>query len=315
MAPLPATRITPAKVFEHTGLDYCGQLAGRGASVKVWVAVYVCFAVKAVVLDIVAGLSAAACVNSLRRLVSRIGRVRVIHCDNSTSFVGAFREVKEMRQQFIEQLKSSHWANECLEKGIEFQFIPTRAPHFGGLWEAAVKAFKHHLSRIMGSSPYHLDDLRTAVAQAEGILNSRPLTPLSNNPEDLSVLTPAHFILGESVFCLPEPDLSNISINRLSHFQATQRSINDLWKRWSKEYISLLHQRPAKWRKSPTEFKIGSMIIRKKDNTPPQQWPLGRIVAVYPNKDGIVRVVDVRTQAGIRRRATTQVCLLPIEEP
>ncbi|XP_058827622.1 uncharacterized protein LOC131687548 [Topomyia yanbarensis] len=241
----------------------------RGRSVRL-------FAVKAVVLDIVAGLSAAACVNSLRRFVSRIGRVRVIHCDNSTSFFGAFREVKEMRQQFIEQLKSSHWANECLEKGIEFQFIPPRAPHFGGLWGAAVKAFKHHLYRIMGSSPYHLDDLRTAVAQAEGILNSRPLTPLSNNPEDLSVLTPAHFIL---------------------------------------EYISLLHQRPAKWRKSPTEFKIGSMIILEKDNTPLQQWPLGRIVAVYPNKDGIVRVVDVRTQAGIRRRATTQVCLLPIEEP
>ncbi|XP_058816785.1 uncharacterized protein LOC131680081 [Topomyia yanbarensis] len=112
MAPLPPVRITTAKVFEHTGLDYCGpflvrQLAGRGASVKVWVAVYGCFVVKAVVLDIVAGLSAAACVSSLRRFVSRVGRVRVIHCDNSTSFVGANREIKEMRQQFFEQLKSS----------------------------------------------------------------------------------------------------------------------------------------------------------------------------------------------------------------
>ncbi|XP_058449243.1 uncharacterized protein LOC131429209 [Malaya genurostris] len=319
MAPLPAARITAAKVFEHTGLDYCGPflvrpLAGRGASVKVWVAVYVCFVVKAVVLDIVAGMSAAACVNSLRRFVSRVGRVRIIHCDNSTSFVGAYREIKEMRQQFIEQLKSSGWLNECLEKGIEFQFIPPRAPHVGGLWEAAVKSFKHHLVRIMGSSPYHFDDLRTAVSQAEDIMNSRPLTPLSTHPDDLSVLTPAHFLIGEPTFCLPEPDQSNIPVNRLSHFQATQRSMHDFWKRWSKEYISLLHQRPAKWRKNPTLFRIGSMVLLKKDNTPPKQWPLGRVIAVFPNEDNIVRVVDVRTQAGIRRRATTELCLLPIDE-
>ncbi|XP_055622041.1 uncharacterized protein LOC129765656 [Toxorhynchites rutilus septentrionalis] len=318
MAPLPASRITPAKVFEHTGLDYCGPflvrpLAGRGASVKVWVAVYVCFAVKAVVLDIVAGLSAAACVNSLRRFVSRVGRVRVVHCDNSTSFIGAIREVKEMRQKLIEQLRSNHLTNECLEEGIEFQFIPPRAPHFGGLWEAAVKAFKYHFQRIMGSSPYHMDDLRTAIAQAECMMNSRPLTPLSNHPEDLSVLTPAHFLLGEPAFRLPEPDYSNTPINRLSRFQASQRSINDLWKRWSKEYISLLHQRPAKWRSTPTLFTIGSMVLLKKDNAPPKQWPLGRVVAVYPNVDGIIRVVDVRTQAGIRRRATTELCLLPID--
>ncbi|XP_055621956.1 uncharacterized protein LOC129765574 [Toxorhynchites rutilus septentrionalis] len=223
MAPLPASRITPAKVFEHTGLDYCGPflvrpLAGRGASVKVWVAVYVCFAVKAVELDIVAGLSAAACVNSLRRFVSRVGRVRVVHCDNSTSFIGAIHEVKEMRQKLIEQLRSNHLTNECLEKGIEFQFIPPRAPHFGDLWEAAVKAFKYHFQRIMGSSPYHMDDLRTAIAQAECMMNSRLLTPLSNHPEDLSVLTPAHFLLGEPAFRLPEPDYSNTPINRLSRF-------------------------------------------------------------------------------------------------
>ncbi|XP_053698608.1 uncharacterized protein LOC128745559 [Sabethes cyaneus] len=319
MAPLPSTRITPAKVFEHTGLDYCGpflvrQLAGRGAANKVWVAVYVCFAVKAVMLDIVAGLSATACVNSLRRFVSRVGRVRVIHCDNSTAFIGAFREIKEMRRQYHEQLKSNQWATECLEKGIEFQFIPPRAPHCGGLWEAAVKSFKHHLVRIMGSSPYQLDDLRTAIAQAESLLNSRPLTPISNHPKDISALTPAHFLIGEPTFRLPEPDYTSVQLNRLSHFQATQRAINDLWKRWSKEYISLLHQRPSKWRKVPTEFKVGAMVLVKDDNAPPKHWLLGRVTAVYPNKDEITRVVDVRTQFGIRRRATTELCLLPVDD-
>lgn len=318
MGPLPATRITPAKVFENTGLDYCGpflvrQIAGRGASVKVWVAVYVCFAVKAVVLDIVVGLSSAACVNSLRRFVSRVGRVRVIHCDNSTSFVGAYREVKEMRQEFLKQLSSRTWTNECLEKGIEFQFIPPRAPHFGGLWEAAVKSFKHHLVRIMGTSPYQLDDFRTAIAESESILNSRPLTPLSNHPQDLSVLTPGHFLVGEPTFCLAQPDHSQTPINRLKQFQVTQRCVTDLWKRWSKEYVGLLHQRPAKWRKTPTDFRVGTIVLLKVDNAPPKHWPLGRVVAVHPGVDNIVRVVDVRTQSKVLRRATSELSILPID--
>ncbi|XP_053686855.1 uncharacterized protein LOC128736399 [Sabethes cyaneus] len=318
MAPLPAARITPSKVFEQTGLDYCGPflvrpLAGRGASVKVWVAVYVCFAVKAVALDIVDGLSAAACVNSLRRFVSRVGRVRIIHCDNSTSFVGAARELRDMRRQYREQFASTSWANECLQRGIEFQFIPPRAPHFGGLWEAAVKKFKYHLIRIMKTTPYRLDDFRTAIAQAESIMNSRPLTPLSNDPSDLSVLTPGHFLIGESPFQLPEQDYQQKPLNRLSRFQATQRAITDLWKRWSTEYIGLLHQRPAKWRKVPPNFAVGTMVVLKTDCVPPKRWPLGRVVAVYPGADGITRVVDVRTQNGTRRRATSELCILPIE--
>ncbi|XP_062538203.1 uncharacterized protein LOC134206491 [Armigeres subalbatus] len=318
MAPLPTNRVTATKVFEITGLDYCGPffvrtLAGRGASVKVWVAVYVCFAVKAVVLDIVVGLSTASCVNSLRRFVSRVGRVRTIHCDNSITFVGASREVKELRQVLVNQLKGTAWTTECLERGIEFQFIPPRAPHFGGLWEAAVKSFKRIIQKIIGVSTHHYDDMRTLVAQAECIMNSRPLTPLSNDPQDLYVLTPGHFILGESIYQLPEPDFSQVPTNRLNHFQATQRTIADLWKRWSKEYIGLLHQRPAKWRKTPTEFRVGTMVLIKNDNVPSKQWPLGRVVATYPGKDNIVRVVDVRTQLGVRRRATSELCVLPID--
>ncbi|XP_055622878.1 uncharacterized protein LOC129766377 [Toxorhynchites rutilus septentrionalis] len=282
MAPLPATRITPAKVFEHTGLDYCGpfvvrQLAGRGAPVKVWVAVYVCFAVKTVVLDIVAGLSTSACINSLRRFVSRVGRVRVIHCDNSTTFVGASREVKEMRLQYAKQFQSTQWNNECLEKGIEFRFIPPRAPHFGGLWEAAVKSFKYHLVRIMGAAPYHLDELRTAIAQAEGILNSRPLTPVTNHPEDLSVLHSG-----------PSTTSGNAGPKNTSHCC-------------------------IKWRNKPTEFRVGTMVLLKAENLPPKRWPLGRVVAIYPGVDNIVRVVDVRTSAGIRRRATSELYVLPME--
>lgn len=43
-------------------------------------------------------------------------------------------------------------------------------------------------------------------------------------------------------------------------------------------------------------------------------WRLGRITAVHPGKDGIVRVVSVRTRTGVTNRAVSKVCLLPVEE-
>ena len=45
------------------------------------------------------------------------------------------------------------------------------------------------------------------LAQIEAILNSRPLIPLSDDPNDNLVLTPAHFIIGESTLLLTEPSL------------------------------------------------------------------------------------------------------------
>ncbi|XP_058840761.1 uncharacterized protein LOC131696228 [Topomyia yanbarensis] len=224
------------------------------------------------------------------------------------------RESREMRVELKQQLQSAAVQSVLLQRGVQFQFIPPRAAHFGGLWEAAVKAFKHHFYRIMGQTIYVFDDFRTAVAQIESILNSRPLVPMSNHPEDLNALTPGHFLVGESQFSLPEPDHSSTPTNRLKHFQVMQKSVQDLWKRWSRDYIGLLHNRPSRWRSTPDKIETGTMVLLKRDNVPPLLWPLGRVDEVFPGKDGIVRVVNVRTAAGIFQRATTELCILPIEK-
>jgi len=77
-------------------------------------------------------------------------------------------------------------------------FNPPRAPHFGGLWEAAVKSAKFHFYRVVGASILAIDELRTLSYDISAILNSRPLSPISENAESLEVLTPAHFLKGSS---------------------------------------------------------------------------------------------------------------------
>ncbi|XP_058816557.1 uncharacterized protein LOC131679826 [Topomyia yanbarensis] len=178
MAPLPSVRVTPARAFAYSGLDYCGPflvrpLVGRGASVKIYVALFVCLVVKAVHLEVVAVLTSVACINAVKRFVARCGRVLELHCDNATAFVGADRQLKAARQAFREQFLNKEWDNYFVNSGITFRFIPARSPHFGGLWEAGIKSFKYHFRRIMGCKAFNMDQLLTVVTQIESILNSR----------------------------------------------------------------------------------------------------------------------------------------------
>lgn len=257
---------------------------------------------------------AVACINAVKRFIARRGRVVNLYCDNSTAFVGADRQLKQLRRQFLQQYSTEQWNGYCLENGINFRFIPPQSPHHGGLWEAGVKSFKHHLRRVLGRRSFTLEELSTAVAQIEGILNSRPLSPMSSHPQDLSSLTPGHFLVGEPMYSIPEPDYTEHPINRLTRFQEMKRSVQDFWKRWSRDYISELHQR-FKWQRVRKEVKIGSLVLLKQDNVPPLEWNLGRVIGVSQGEDGHVRVVEVRTAKGTYRRAITEVCLLPIDEP
>ena len=92
---------------------------------------------------------------------------------------------------------------------IEWRFIPEHTPHFGGLWEAAVKSTETHLCRIVGEVKLTFEELSTVLAQIEACLNSRPLVPLNTPDEDgIEVLTFGHFQIRRPLCTLP--DLSSL---------------------------------------------------------------------------------------------------------
>lgn len=140
------------------------------------------------------------------------------------------------------------------------------------------------------------EELYTYVTEIEAILNSRPMTPLPSDPNDLNALCPSHFIVGDLLIGLPESDLTNTKLNRLSSWQHIPLIRQHFWKRWSKEYLNELNVR-TKWHQQLTDsIKVGTMVILKEDNSPPLQWPLGRIVKVHQGNDKIVRAITVKTK-------------------
>lgn len=157
------------------------------------------------------------------------------------------------------------------------------------------------------------DELHTVVQQIAAILNSRPLTPLSNDPDDFDALTPGHFLTGRPLAAVPEPDLQEIPENRLALWQRTQAFVQQIWRKWKTEYLSNLQNR-TRWTKQRDNIKIGTMVLLKEDNLPPLKWKLARVVAVYKGSDDNIRVVTVRTQDGKFDRSISKICVLPIQD-
>lgn len=315
MGDLPKHRVEPGRVFSNVGLDYCGPIeinlnCGRGKPriIKSYIAVFVCMSTKAVHLELVLDCSSENFLNALKRFTSRRGKPRNVFSDNAKNFVGANNELQKLiNSENFKNKVVSHLTND----NIDFHFIPPRAPHFGGLWEAAVKSAKSHLKRVCLNALFNHEEMRTLLTQIEACLNSRPLTPLSNDPTDLNPLTPGHFLIGGPLTAIPDHDVSDVVTNRLTRWQRVCQAQQQFWKRWSREYLGQLQPR-NKWRNPKVPpVEIGDLVILKEDSTPPLAWKMGRVTQLHPGKDGHVRVVTVKTTNGLFKRPVVKVCVLP----
>ncbi|GFU98772.1 uncharacterized protein TNCV_3445601 [Trichonephila clavipes] len=162
------------------------------------------------------------------------------------------------------------------------------------------------------NSKFSYEELLTLITQIEAILNSRPLTPLSSDVDDLEVLTPAHFLIGRPITAIVEPSLLQCESNRLNVWQRITKSVQTIWKRWSLSYLNSLQQR-KKWIVNKENLKLGDMVLIREENLPPCKWLLGRVVKIYMGKDKKVRVVDIKTGKGIYKRSINRLSILPIE--
>ncbi|XP_052855475.1 uncharacterized protein LOC128264149 [Drosophila gunungcola] len=299
MGNLPADRLRALRPFNICGVDFCGPFSRtyriRGKPpYKSYVALFVCFASKAVHLELVSDLTTDAFLLAFQRFVSRRGIPEKVWCDNATNFVGADRHMREFRARLEEQ--GGGIETFASKKGCEFAFIPPRALHFGGLWEAGVKSAKHLFLRTVGQDLLTAEELGTLLTSVEAVLNSRPLGALSSDPNDGEALTPGHLLIGGPLLAPPSAALPD------------QISLTCL-RRW--RGVSSLRQR-SKWHQGERNLVVGALVVVAEDNLPPQQWRIGRVVAVHAGVDSKVRVADVRTQDGEYRRAVHRLALLPV---
>ena len=161
---------------------------------------------------------------------------------------------------------------------------------------------KTHLQHVISDVKLTIEEFTTILAQVEAVLNSRPLVSIPCDDNGIEPLTPGHFLIGKPL----DSPVSYRPISLLRRWHLCQSLVRHFWKRWSTEYLSTL-RRYTKWHHPTRNPQIGDIVILQEDNFIPSKWPLGRIIEIHSGRDGLVRVVQVKTSSGTYRRPTSKI--------
>ena len=321
MASLPAHRLTPfLPAFSYTGIDYFGPLTvkvgGRGRRhEKRWICLFTCLTTRAVHLEVSNGLSVEDFMLCFSRFKSLRGKPTVIYSDNGTNFVAAERELREAFDEMSQRADIIQSKLEC--EHIQWIFSPPHGPHFGGVWERLVQSCKRAMKITIANRLVNDQVLSTVVAEVASLLNARPLTHLSMDPNEPDPLTPNHFLFGGA-----RPYVTTLWVDvkavesSENQYRQSQAIVEHFWKRWLKEYVPHLTER-RKWTTDRRNVEVGDLVLIIEPNTPRGQWPLGQVLETYPDtKDNVVRIVKVKAANHPKPlvRPVTKLCILTTSE-
>ena len=150
-------------------------MQGQGkARMKRCLSLFVCLQTHCCHLQMATSLETDAFLNALTSMVARRGWPKLMLSDNGSNYVEAAREIMKLvdctDQGKIQRLTSN--------KGIDWQFNPPEAPRFGGVFERMIKASKRAIYAVLKEAEVD-EELQTVFTGAESLLNSRPLTAVS----------------------------------------------------------------------------------------------------------------------------------------
>ena len=181
-----------------------------------------------------------------------------------------------------------------------------------------MRSVKSALRKSLGTHKLTMRELETVLCEVEQSVNSRPLTPASDNPREPGPLTPAHFLMEQPLGLNLQEDLivPLSAVELAEKHSARQNCLAKFWKIWKDQYITNLP--PVVRSHTPgRSVVVGDIVlIRDEPLVSRLQWPLAKVIKVHPGVDGRVRSVDVRTAKGIvcrpiKRLHKLEVCHLP----
>ncbi|GFY23933.1 bel12-ag transposon polyprotein [Trichonephila clavipes] len=208
----------------------------------------------------------------MRRFIARRGRISVMYSDNGTNFTGLNNALRQLDWTTIESEFRVH--------EIRWKFNPPSSPWFGGFWERLIGILKDLLRKNLGRSCLSYEELQTLVCECESDI------PLNDVP-DLDQIQKTNIVL---------------------RWRYIQKVRENLKQRFKREYLGFLRFSVIK-----REDKIneGDIVLIGTDDKKRLHWLLGRVLELFPGKDGIIRLVKLRTERGDMLRPIQR--LYPLE--
>ena len=301
MADLPKERLSDQVYpFTNTGVDYFGpfEVKHLRKTEKRWCCLFTCLTTRAVHIEVVQSLDTESCLAALTRFTARRGKPVSILSDNGTNFVGAANELKS----FMDGWNKDKIVDEMALSKITWKFNPPGAPHFGGVWERLVRSCKKVMLAVLDGRGLTDEILGTTMCLVEQTLNARPLTAVSDDPEDLNALTPNHFLLGRDSVCAPFLPNSERYHDLRRAFKTSQCYSEMIWKRWMKEYLPQWNSR-SKWKSEEVRnLQNGELVWLVDESLKRSEYKMGRVKEIYYGSDGVARSALVKFNNGDLKR-------------
>ena len=265
MADLPKERLSPAPPFTYRGLDYFGPFFyQRRTQGNEALRCVVYLPIKSAVhIETANSLETDSFLNALRRFVARRGPVREIRSDQGTNLVGAEKELRRALEEIDNGSIQRSLCREFKADWVQWKRNPPSASHMGGVWERQIRSVRSILTALMREHGRGLDDesFRTLMTEVECIINSRPLTTPSCDPDDLDPLTPNHILTMKSKVVLPPPgNFQKEDVYLRKRWRRVQYLVNVFWSRWRKEFVQCLQQR-VKWNRPRRNYEKGDLVL------------------------------------------------------
>ena len=308
MADLPTDRCTPSGgPFVNVGVDLCGPFyvrVGR-STVKRYCCVYTCLTSRAVHLEVLCSLETDSFINGLVRFCARRGYPEIIRSDNGTNLVGCQSELSRS----FKALDRSRIQSEARRREIKWIFNPPYSSSQGGVWERIIRTVRRVLVAVHNPGVVSSDEvLCTVFCEVEAVVNSRPLTKLSESANDMEPLTPNHFLLARFCPAMPWTSVTK-GIDLRRRWRMVQSLMESFWRRWMREYLPEL-QRRTKWRGEQRDLCIGDLVLVVDEMCPRGLWPLALVLEVQVGRDGHVRSARLKSRSTIMVRPITKLVLL-----
>ena len=300
MADLPVDRVTPGAPFTAVGIDTFGpwmivarKTRGGLAESKRWAIIFTCLATRAVHIEVVEDMTSSAFINSLRRFMAIRGPIKELRSDRGTNFIGAIDDIGASSICVEKGLVHEH----LRKNGIVWTFNPPHSSHMGGAWERLIGIARRILDAMLLNSPTQKlthEILCTFMCEVSAIMNSRPIAPISYDPDNLVVITPA-MLLTQKTEPLSSPTQStDIREIYKSQWKYVQILSNTFWKRWRDNYLQSFQTR-RKWANEQVNVNVGDVVLLRDKEQHRNNWPLGVVVKTFPSeRDSRIRTVEVR---------------------
>ncbi|XP_063400135.1 uncharacterized protein LOC134684760 [Mytilus trossulus] len=295
--PLPKARLQDTPPFTVTGIDFTGALHVRDEHkniTKAYVCLFTCASTRGVHLEVLPNLSAECFMQAFRRFTSRRSTPKVVITDNALIFVAASKEIKQI-------IESQNVQSKIAELGVQWRFIPNRAPWYGGFWERLIAVTKTLLKKVLGKSLVDFQTLCTIVTEVESVMNDRPLTYTSTNINDSEPLTPSHLLCGRKIRSLsyPHSEQDNsepvfMDYSSLTKQNERQRELfRHFWTRWKNDYVTSLREYHKAYGNNNEQIKVGDVVLVHDESTR-INWKMVIVTELIRGNDGFVRAAKIK---------------------